>query len=243
MQPPRYQARPFLFALCLCAAVFLLSPASNRVFAGTSARASLSAKIPSVKLDNVPLGDAIDFLRDFAGVNIDVDWKSLAAANISKDTQISLNLHDVSAGKLLSLILSQAGPGDVLTYFIDQNVVEITTHLVADQKMITVVYDVQDLLQPSDTFDYTISNVGGGSAQVTGSGGGSGSSALASGQNTNGTTVADKADALIKLIETTIHPEIWRDNGGTASMAFINGNLIVTAPRSVQEAIGGPVDR
>lgn len=222
----------------------LLLTATNRVFAGSSARAALSARLPAAKLDNVPLGDAIDFLRDVAGVNINVDWKSLAAANITKETQVNLNLHDVSAAKVLSLVLSQAGPGDLLTYFIDQNVVEITTRQVADQQMITVVYYVQDLLQPNDTFDYTIASIGGGSAQVTGGGGGSGSSTLAQGQNsTQGKTSDDKADQLIKLIETVVRPEIWRDNGGTASMAYLNGNLIVTAPRSVQEAIGGPVDR
>jgi hypothetical protein len=110
--------------------------------------------------------------------------------------------------------------------------------------LITVVYYVQDLLQPNETFDYTIQNIGGGSAQVTGGGGGSGGQTLQGGQNnTQGKTIDDKADQLIKLIETVVRPEIWRDNGGVASMAFLNGNLIVTAPRSVQEAIGGPVDR
>jgi hypothetical protein len=31
-------------------------------------------------------------------------------------------------------------------------------------------------------------------------------------------------------------------NGGKGTIRFFNGNLIVTAPRSVHEAIGGPVD-
>jgi hypothetical protein len=234
-----------LWVLRVASIAFFLMLTANRAFAGSSARASLSARVPAAKLDNVPLGDAIDFLRDIAGVNVDVDWKALEAANISKETQINLNLHDVSAGKILSLILSQAGPGDLLTYFIDQDVVEITTRLAADQKLITVVYYVQDLLQPNDTFDYTIASIGSGSAQVTGSGGGSGSSSgLQAGQSaTQNKTSADKADQLIKLIETVVRPDVWRDNGGPASMAYVNGNLIITAPRSVQEAIGGPVDR
>jgi len=255
MEPPRrrgcqedaYQKWPsavFLRALRAFAVIFVLTVATNQAFAASSARAALSSRISAAKLDNVPLTDAIDFLRDIARVNINVDWKSLAAANITKETQINLNLHDVSAGKVLSLILSEAGPGDLLTYYVDQNVVEITTRLVADQDLITVVYYVQDLLQPNETFDYTIQNIGGGSAQVTGGGGGSGGQTLQGGQNsTQGKTIDDKADQLIKLIETVVRPEIWRDNGGVASMAFLNGNLIVTAPRSVQEAIGGPVDR
>jgi len=201
----------------------------------------LAARLPSAKLDNVPFADAIGFLRDVAGVNVTVDWKALEGLNISRTTEINLNLHDVSAGKVLSLILSQAGPGDLLTYYIDQDVVEITTRAVADQKMITVVYYVMDLLQPNDTFNYTIQSISGGTAQVGGSGGGGGTTTI--GQNNSNTsqniTMDTKAQALIKLIETVVRPEIWRDNGGPASMEFWNGNLIVTAPRSVQDAIGG----
>jgi hypothetical protein len=209
--------------------------------ARSTARDLLAARLPSAKLDNVSLADTIDFLRDVAGVNVTVDWKALEALNISKSTEINLNLHDVSAGKVLSLVLSQAGPGDLLTYYIDQDVIEVTTRAIADQKMITVVYYVMDLLQPNDTFNYAIQNISGGSAQIAGSGGGGGSQVLTSnGQNTSqGNTMATKAQALIKLIETVVRPEIWRDNGGPASMEYWNGNLIVTAPRSVQDAIGG----
>jgi hypothetical protein len=235
--------RRFAGVPCLLA-IGLMLLVSQRALARGTARAALSSRVPAAKLDNVPLADAIDFLRDVAGVNISVDWKTLEAANISKTTEINLNLHDVSAGKILSLILAEAGPGDLLTYFIDQDVVEVTTRAAADEKLITVVYYVLDLLQPNDVFNYTIPSITGGSAQVTGTGGGSGSSnTLQSSQNTQSKTSADKADELIKLIEKVVRPDVWRDNGGPASMAYLNGNLIVTAPRSVQEAIGGPVDR
>ena len=231
----------FLRALSVCAVAICLLYSTSAASAGSTARAMLAARLPSAKLDNVPFADAIDFLRDVAGVNVTVDWKALEGLNISKSTEINLNLHDVSAGKVLSLILSQAGPGDLLTYYIDQDVIEVTTRAIADQKMITVVYYVMDLLQPNDTFNYTIQNISGGTAQIAGSGGGGGSQVLTSnGQNTSqGNTMATKAQALIKLIETVVRPEIWRDNGGPASMEFWNGNLIVTAPRSVQDAIGG----
>jgi hypothetical protein len=233
----------FLCALCVFAVIFSFESAAP-AFAAGEARSLLNKRLPAAKHDNVALVDAIDFLRDISGVNIVVDWKALEAINISKNAQINLNLHDVSAAKVLSLILSEAGPGDLLTYYVDQNVVQITTREVADQKMVTIVYYVIDLLQPNDTFDYTIASIGGGSAQVTGGGGSGGTNAISQGTNntSNGKTMADKADALIKLIETVVRPEIWRDNGGQASMAYLNGNLIVTAPRSVQEAIGGPLN-
>ena len=43
------------------------------------------------------------------------------------------------------------------------------------------------------------------------------------------------------IVEDEAHriAEMWRDNGGTAAIRYFNGHLIVTAPRSIQEAIGG----
>jgi len=230
-----------LRAFAVAFALLLTTMAQAR----STARALLETRLPSANLTNVSLADAIDFLRDVAGVNITVDWKELAAINITKDAQINLQLHDVTAGKILSLILSQAGPGDLLTYSIDQNVVQVTTRAVSDQQLITVVYYIVDLLQPNDTFDYKISNATGGAAQVTGGsgGGGGGSQSLTASNSSQTKTIDQKAQDLVKLIETVVRPEVWRDNGGVASMEYLNGNLIVTAPRSVQEAIGGPVDR
>jgi hypothetical protein len=55
-------------------------------------------------------------------------------------------------------------------------------------------------------------------------------------------TKQERADDLVTLVRETIRPEIWKENGGTAAVRYYNGNLIVTAPRSVQEAIGGPLE-
>jgi hypothetical protein len=64
------------------------------------------------------------------------------------------------------------------------------------------------------------------------------------------------AEQLKMLICTTISPEIWKmvydeENGqwkknenenAKATIQYFDGKLIVTAPRSVHEAIGGSVD-
>jgi hypothetical protein len=229
-------------ALGVFAVIFIFA-FSQRAMA-SEARDLLSKRVPQAKLDNIALTDALDFLRDIAGVNISVDWKALEAAGVSKDAQVNLELHNVSAGKILSLILSQAGPGDLLTWYIDRDVVQITTRAIADQQMITIVYYVMDLLQPNPSFNYQIQGITSGSAQISGGGGGGGGTTLTQSNNSGSQTqnMQTAADNLVKLIETVVRPEVWRDNGGSASIEYWNGNLIVTAPRSVQEAIGGPVD-
>jgi hypothetical protein len=82
--------------------------------------------------------------------------------------------------------------------------------------------------------------MGGGMGGTSGAGltppGGSGS-----GTNTPQQTSAQKGQELVDLIKNVIRPNIWSDNGGPASIKYYNGKLIVNAPVSVQEAIGGPV--
>jgi hypothetical protein len=75
---------------------------------------------------------------------------------------------------------------------------------------------------------------GGGSSQsLFGGGNGSGSG----GTQETAASKAQRADDLVKLIRDTVRPDVWRENGGVASIRYFNGHLIVTAPRSVHEAI------
>jgi hypothetical protein len=86
-------------------------------------------------------------------------------------------------------------------------------------------------------------NSGGGGY---GNGGGNGGffSNSNNGNNNNNQpqeTSDQKGQELVDLIKTIIRPNIWTDNGGNSSIRYYSGKLIVTAPASVQEAIGGPV--
>jgi hypothetical protein len=243
-------------AVAFFAAIFAMSPATAR--AGTTNR-QLDATLPELRLDGVSLADSIDFLRDVSDANIVVNWKALEEAGVSRDVPVTLHLRNISLRKAMQLILSEASGGDKLSFTLDQGVIEITTRDLADQKMFTCIYPVDDLIMDipdfTDAPDFSLNstsnnpsqNPSGGSAgvpqaggvvggpfQQNGGGGGNGTD--------QGKTKTERADDLIKLIETTIQPDIWKDNGGTASITYFNGNLIVTAPRSVQEAIGGSMD-
>jgi hypothetical protein len=226
----------------------------------STARAALELRLPEAKLTNIALSDALQFLRDVSGTNINVDWKALEAINVGKDTQINVSLRDVRFSKVLSLILEEAAPGGLVTYYIDGNVIEVTTQAISDQKLIVVVYWVDDLINSNQPFSPTLTLQGGG--QITGGGaggaggmgggggGGGGNSIFsgsggsnaggAGGNGANGMgSKQQAAQKLIDLIERIIRPEVWRDNGGNATIEYYNGNLIISAPRSVQEAIGG----
>lgn len=250
-------------------AFYIPSGSAKAANANSTARYQLNASLPEVKFDGVALGDALDFLRDVSGINMTVNWKALEAAGVTKDMPVTLRLRNISARKALEMVLDGAAGSDKLTYDVDEGVVEVTTKELADQRMITKVYPIEDLIMeiPDFTdapiFDLTsLSNQsnGGGSGGVGGGvgggggygggGGGGGQSGGLFGNNSNsqsrqqktGQTKQQRAQDLVDLIRSTITPDVWVENGGKAAIRYWSGNLIVTAPRSVHEAIGGPLD-
>ncbi|MGC4032707.1 MAG: hypothetical protein QM754_13450 [Tepidisphaeraceae bacterium] len=205
-----------------------------------------------VNFDSVGLGDVLDFFREASGANLVVDWKALGEAGVTKDSTVSMRLRRTTLRQGLKLALDSAAPG-LLSFYVDGNVIHVTTLAIADSRMVTRVYGVEDLLLEIEDHDgptLSLQNSNSGGSRTAGSGGSGGSSSgnqLFSGNGgTNGgtnqtqrRTLGQRADDLIATIQTTIRPDIWDVNGGKARMRYSNGKLIVTAPVSVQEEIGG----
>ena len=227
---------------------FCATPASAGI-----ARTQLNHTIPEVPFNGVGLTEAIDFLRDVSGANLVVNWKALEEAGVNKDAPVNVRLHHVSLRKALETVLSEVAAGDKLGYDIDQNVITITTRELADSKMFTRVYPIQDLIMEIPDFrdapDFSLNTTSNNAAQNPGGtagGGGAGAGPTSpfteGGKNgeDKGKSKEDRANEIIEMIKAVIQPEVW--DSGKAAIRFWNGNLIITAPRSVQEAIGGTID-
>lgn len=243
--------------LCLVAAIGMLSVSlvapESQAARGTISR-SMGRTLPEMNFDGVALTDCIDFLRDITAANIVVNWKALEGAGVTPETVVNLKLRNVSLRKALSLLLSEAGGGEGITYSVDEGVIEITTTELANARTYTRVYDVADLLMEipdfSDAPNFSLqqsSNGGGGGGSGGGGGGGAGGLFGNSGNNQDededeGMTKAERAEELLELIRETIYPDLWRENGGTASIRMFRESMVVTAPRIVHEAIGGTWD-
>lgn len=245
--------------LCLVAAIGMLSVSlvapESQAARGTISR-SMGRTLPEMNFDGVALTDCIDFLRDITAANIVVNWKALEGAGVTPETVVNLKLRNVSLRKALSLLLSEAGGGEGITYSVDEGVIEITTTELANARTYTRVYDVADLLMEipdfSDAPNFSLqqsSNGGGGGGGSGGGGGGGGAGGLFGNSGNNqdededeGMTKAERAEELLELIRETIYPDLWRENGGTASIRMFRESMVVTAPRIVHEAIGGTWD-
>ncbi|MGH7213548.1 MAG: hypothetical protein ACREIT_02110 [Tepidisphaeraceae bacterium] len=203
---------------------------------------ALDRVMPELKFTGVALTDAIDFLRDTAGANLHVNWRALQSVGITPDTLINIRLRGVSLRKALTLMLAEAGGGtgvSPITFTLDGGVIEITTREIADRKMYTRVYPVEDLLMEIPNFEGPQMSLQSSGGREGGGGSAGPFGESRSGDDEEGTTKQERADQLVELIRDTIYPDMWREAGGPASIRYFRGNLIVTAPRSVHEAIGG----
>lgn len=216
-----------------------------------SGKHALDRPMPELKFNATPLSDVIDFLADTTNANFSVDWKALDAAHIAKDAPITLRLSGkVPLHKVLDLVLKQAAGDATLTYHVDAGVIEITSQEADDKVMVSRVYPIQDLLfQPIDFNNAPDLSLQNASQGQSGGGGGGGGGSQGGGQslfqNASGSssqqnqtaTQKDRADEIIKLITDTVKPELWQVNGGTATIQFFRGNLIVNAPRAIHELL------
>ncbi|HTW93649.1 MAG TPA: hypothetical protein VMD30_02570, partial [Tepidisphaeraceae bacterium] len=170
---------------CLSLAVLSLAMAAVPCRAVESQRSAsyfMDENLSDLKFTDVALESAIDYLRDISGANIVVDWKSLEGVGVDRESLINVHLRNVSLRKALSIILQEAGNGNQLTYYWDENVLTITTQEQADTVMYTVVYPVKDLLVSLPNLDVDTanqnflgnsSNTGGGGITLGAGGGGS----------------------------------------------------------------------
>lgn len=218
----------------------------------------LSTRLPELNFQGVTLNDALDFMRDVSGANITVNWKALEGAGVTRDAQINMHLTGITLRKAMEMVLTEASGGDTLSYVVDQGVIEITTRDLADHMMVTRVYAVEDLLMvipdftdaPQFSLDASQNqgNSGGGGGGSTGITQGGASNQLFNGTGNAGTntqqlkTKEERAQELVDLIEAVVSPDVWKEQGGPATIRYYNGMLVVTAPRAVQEAIGGDYD-
>ncbi|MEL7239098.1 MAG: hypothetical protein AAGK78_09560, partial [Planctomycetota bacterium] len=83
-----------LAAAAASAALALTTPAA--VQADLSPRAALNQSLPAITLEATPLDEAINFLQNLTGVTLYVDWGELELAGIDRDTEVTLQLQNIS---------------------------------------------------------------------------------------------------------------------------------------------------
>lgn len=232
------RALPIVMATVLAAPALARAEAPLRVSANAKAPSVLDRPVGELKLDKVPLVDALDLLRDSAQVNLHINWKALEAAGVTKETPVSVRLTALPVRKALNFVLQNAAPA---TWFVDDGIIEVTTQEIADKHMYTRVYPIDDLVMEIPDFYGPQFSLQSASQQGGNSGGGQSpfqnQQQNQQPQQKPQQTKDQRGQTIVDTITQSIRPDIWKVNGGTATIAYYHGSLVVTAPRQVHEAI------
>lgn len=124
------------FGATVCSPTFAAPRESER-----KVRAALKKEVV-LDFRKTPISEAVAYVKDFVGVEIQLDLKALRDAGIESDTPITFDVKGVSLKSALNLMLR---PLD-LTYIYKDEVLLITTPEQVQQYVKTKVYDVRDLL-------------------------------------------------------------------------------------------------
>lgn len=203
-------------------------------------RASLNRTVPEVRFDAAALESVFDWFADASGQNVVVQWQMLADVGIERDQPVTLRLRNVRLGTVLWLILNHvAGPDMQLAYEADREVILISTAQALSQRMIVRVYDVTDLLSRAPHFrsayrvDLSASGADGGIGRLESAGSGDEDPEPAAG------TAPGAMALLVNVIQETVEPDSWRDNGGEGTIMPFGTQLVVRNTIGVHQQLAG----
>ncbi|MGE3180567.1 MAG: hypothetical protein AB7N71_02985 [Phycisphaerae bacterium] len=248
------------YSLALCcasAAIAQTRVADNRSREGRSTQALLNERIPEVSFEEASFERVMEWVGDFTGANVVVRWQTLEDSGIDRDRPISIRVRDLRLSQVLWMIMNEASGSDLkLAYRASGNLIVLSTEEDLGKEMVTLVYDISDLLVRVPRFTNAAQldpaqalqglTQGGGAGGVGGGGGGGGGGGQQLFQNTNQGNEGDDAggneiEELIDLIRQTIEPDSWQENGGNGSIRAFRNLLIVRNTLLVHQRINGPV--
>ena len=130
-----------------------------RLRVGEAAIEEALAKPTQLEFQDTPLSDVIAWLKEYHGIEIQLDTRALSDVGIGTDTPITKNLKGISLRSALNLMLKELN----LAWTIEDEVLLITTPEEAESRLTTKVYDVADLVacrnskdNPWDDYDTLI---------------------------------------------------------------------------------------
>ncbi len=204
-------------------------------------------KMP-VEFNDNAFEDVVGFIGSTTGIDIDVDWESLADIGVDPDTPVTLKLNSVTINVLLDRVLSKVSdPTLPAGWAIQDGILTIASDEVLRLNTVLETYDIRDLIFIVPDFDNAPEFDLQSAIQQGGSGGGGGGQSPFSGGSQDPQDVAtrqERVDAIIALIQANVDPEGWSDVGGdTSAITELNGNFIITTTPKNHRAIIGLLNK
>ena len=96
-----------------------------------------------VAFTDIPLEEALNYLKDLHGIEIWIDKGALSADGIATDHQVTLNISGITLRSALRLLLEPM----LLSCVIEDEVLKITTQDAASKRFVTRTYPAGDLFE------------------------------------------------------------------------------------------------
>ncbi|MCY2931484.1 MAG: hypothetical protein NTV86_18740, partial [Planctomycetota bacterium] len=199
-----------------------------------------------VVFEETPLETVFDYVREVFDVSIHVNWKALEASEVTRTTPVTIQVKNLSGGKILDLTVEQltTGPDKLrrVYWYIEDGVVMVSTgQALNDTPLTTKVYPTGSLMADAPNFigpRIDISKLG-SSQNGQGSGGNGG---LFGGDTTKdgdgATTETDKEpsraerrkmlqEQLVTMIKSTTTADMWEPEG-KGKVTILRDRVIVS---------------
>lgn len=213
----------------------------------------LRVVLRQVNFEEVTARQALDWWSRTTQVPLVINWAAMELQGISAETPVSITLDHVPANQLLHLILKLVAPDVPMIVETTPWYVQIMTKEQANEIRVVRIYEVNDMLMRIPNFkgpQFDLENA----LDSSRTGSGSGRSGSGSGSSSGGRlfqededqnrepepTKKERGEELVRLIQDTIEPEVWDTYGGSSSIRYYEGKLIVNAPMYVHRQIGMP---
>jgi hypothetical protein len=187
--------------------------------------------VPALHFSNTPLGDAIDQLRQASGVSIFVNWRALQAAAVTKDTLVNGDIPASRFADSLKTLLTRFGTYKELEFERDAQVITISTKDDLTKNVVTRVLDIRHLVANPPAVGLPVSysyswppyyNRPASRPRQPWT-------PLNRFTHFDRRTTQQRTDGLVKLIQQSVDPTSWRDQGGQiGGIRAMQGQLIIT---------------
>ncbi len=225
-------------------------------------RASLRTLLERVDMTEMPLSDVFDYMASVTKVNVHVQWSMLEDQGVARDTPVTVKLANVSAERVLRLVLDEFADTR-LGYDVLDGVVIVSTAEALLRDFETRVYDVYGILCPNESDPGNRGSRFGERAarpQPGGAGGTLGAAtdpSATSGGAAPGTGIGgehrneprptagpadERSERLLDVVRGATGQDLWEAGGGTGYLELFDGMLVVRHSRSVQNAVASLLD-
>ncbi|HRX85014.1 MAG TPA: hypothetical protein P5572_08350 [Phycisphaerae bacterium] len=183
----------------------------------------LAQHFDEVEFTDAPLTDVLDWLRDRGPINVIVMWRTLEDVAVDRETPVSLELSDVTVKDVLSELCAQLSPEGDMGFQAHGNTIRFAAQSYFDRILYTRTYELSDLSFYVPDFAFEEKVAYGPDSPFD-----------------RHIPTEERLAMFADVIRGAVAPELWEENGGPCTIRIWQTSLIIRAPISVHERIGGP---